>query len=235
MTSKQRDGTNTKQGAKTSNVINIFTGKDIRYASNPIIRIAPELDALEMLYSNTSNPEKLYSLKICCWALRKNGEIQGMVPWLNELMPCTEINDPLDGHWQGYRDPIRNEIFYHAPEYKVAELEASAAHFCKKNCDAITEQTIPDNIGTHAALTCDGFKTLTLIELHSWHLNAAGKVSGLFVNHKGINSSPILIGDKSLTEAQSHPDFKYFFQHRMANKIKNQDPDAMAAISLLID
>ena len=234
MGNKINEGSNNKQEACTK-VVSIFTGKSVRQADNPIIRIAPELDGLEMLYSNTSSPNKLYSLKICCWAIHANGSVQGMVPWLNKLMPCTEINDPLDGQWQGYRNPDNNEIFYHAPDYKVTELEAAARHFCPKGGKAIAEQEIPDSIGTHAALTHNGFKTLTLIEVHSWRLNKEGQIAGLFVDGDQVKASPVLNGDKSLLEAQSHADFKYFFQHRMANKIKNQDPEAMAAISLLIE
>jgi hypothetical protein len=236
--SKIKDEGNKKQGAKqktNSNVVSIFTGQSLTENDNPIIRIAPELDGLEMLYSNNSHPDKLYSLKICCWALRVNGEVHGMVPWLNKLVACTEINDPLDGHWQGYRDSANNNIFYQAPEYKVSELQAAALHFCPEGAKGIAEQEVPDSIGTHAALTHNGFKTLTLIEVHSWKLNSDGNVTGLFVDYDQANASPVLNGDKALLEAQSHPEFKYFFQHRMANKIKNQDPDAMEAISLLID
>lgn len=234
MSEQTKEGTNTKHGANHK-IISIFTGRPIYQAHNPIVRIAPELDGLEMLYSNASSPTKFYSLKICCWAIYANGAVQGMVPWLNKLMPCTEINDPLDGHWQGYRYPNHNEVFYHAPDYKVSELEAAAKHYCPKGAKSIAEQEIPDVIGTHAALTHDGFQTLTLIEIHGWRLNTHGEIEGLFVERKGTQLSPILNGDSSLVCAQKHPDFKYFFQHHMANKIKNQDPDAMAAISLLID
>ena len=234
MRNEINEGPNNKQEAKAK-VVSIFTGKSVHQADNPIIRIAPELDALEMLYSNASSPNKFYSLKICCWAIHANGAVQGMVPWLNKLMPCTEINDPLDGQWQGYRNPTNNEIFYNAPDYKISELEAAARHFCPKGGKDITEQEIPDSIGTHAALTNNGFKTLTLIPVHSWRLSKEGKITGLFVDGDQVKASPVLNGDKSLLEAQTHTDFKYFFQHRMANKIKNQDPEAMAAISLLIE
>ena len=29
--------------------------------------------------------------------------------------------------------------------------------------------------------------------------------------------------------------FRYFFQHQIANKLKDEDPEALAAISLLVD
>mgnify|MGYP001155644884 CR=1 FL=1 len=58
-------------GHKLDNVIDFFTGKpytplkDTRY-----IRLSPELDGLEMLYSNEASSDKLFSLKILAWGLR---------------------------------------------------------------------------------------------------------------------------------------------------------------------
>lgn len=225
-----------KQKNLTKNVVSIFTGEKLHgHSANPIVRIAPELDGLQMLYSNKAHPEKRYSLKIACWALRADESVQGMVPWLNQLMPCTEINDPLEGFWQGYLDPRSGHTFYHAPDYKVQELQAAARHFAPEGAKKIAVQEIPDTIGTHAALTHNGFKTLTLIEIHSWKLKKDGSVSGMFVDYPKARTSPVLNGDKALVEAESRSDFRYFFQHQMANKIKNQDPDAMAAISLLME
>ena len=46
------------------NVIDFFTRKPLSELSdNKLIRIAPELDGLEMLYSNAENPDKLFSVK----------------------------------------------------------------------------------------------------------------------------------------------------------------------------
>jgi len=33
--------------------------------------------------------------------------------------------------------------------------------------------------------------------------------------------------------ADKNADFKYFFQHHIANQLKSQNPEAMAAIALL--
>ncbi|MGB2533404.1 MAG: hypothetical protein ACPH95_06075, partial [Porticoccaceae bacterium] len=97
------------------NVIDIFTRKPISELSdNKIIRIAPELDGLEMLYSNAQNPEKLFSVRVLAWGLRTNGEVIGLVPWLDELIACDEINDPLNGQWQGYFDQGVEELFFTA-------------------------------------------------------------------------------------------------------------------------
>jgi hypothetical protein len=38
-----------------------------------------------------------------------------------------------------------------------------------------------------------------------------------------------------LYAAQTYENFRYFFQHQIANKIKAQDPEALAAISMLVD
>jgi hypothetical protein len=46
-------------------VIDIFTGKPTSELSDQkIIRVAAELDGLEMLYSNSENADKLFSIKI---------------------------------------------------------------------------------------------------------------------------------------------------------------------------
>ena len=89
----------------TDNVVDLFTGKSYSSPHNRrIIRLAPELDGLEMIYSNESHPEKFFSIKVLCWALRADGEVVGLVPWLDDIMPCTEIRDPLNGQWEGYYD-----------------------------------------------------------------------------------------------------------------------------------
>ena len=67
----------------TDNVVDLFTGKPYSSRLNRrIIRLAPELDGLEMIYSNETHPNKLFSVKVLCWALRADGEVVGLVPWL---------------------------------------------------------------------------------------------------------------------------------------------------------
>ena len=221
---------------KGNNVIDLFTGRPLGDTEKRFVRIAPELDNLEMLYSNDSAPNKLYSLKIVCWALRENGEVVALVPWLDDIVPCTEIDDPLNGRWEGYRDPGIDDIFYIPPTHKVVELETAAEYYdfhLDEPEDIIQE--LPDVIGTHAVLTENGFRTFSLIEVLSWRLHADGSLHGMLVDDEQVNSTPVLPGDQCLFSAQVHPDFKYFFQHRIANKIKQKDPEAMAAISTLIE
>lgn len=218
------------------NVFDFFSGRLLSEATNSIIRIAPEFDGLEMLYTNDSNPSKLFSLKIVCWALLESGDVVGMVPWLGEVVACPDIDDPLNGRFEGYRDPNYNDIFFTAPAHKVIELETAAEYYeTHRHHDDEIVQEIPDCIGTHAVLTNTGFRTFTLIEVLSWRLMGDGRLYGMLVDDNKIESTPVLPGDDCLFAAQEHENFRYFFQHRIANKIKEQDPEALAAISMLIE
>ncbi|MBT5388649.1 MAG: hypothetical protein HN817_09475 [Porticoccaceae bacterium] len=217
------------------NVIDIFTRKPLsELSNNKLIRIAPELDGLEMLYSNAENPEKLFSVKVLAWGLKLNGEVVGLVPWLDQLIACDEINDPLNGQWQGYYDQGVDELFFAAPLHKVVELE-TAADYYEYQCDSGQEviQEVPDGIGTHAVLSADGFQSITLKEVISWRLLHDGTVQAMLINEKTMHSTPVLPGDDCLYAADKNGDFCYFFQHHIANKLKSQDPDALAAISVL--
>ena len=219
------------------NVIDFFTRKPIsETASNRLIRIAPELDGLEMLYSNSVNQDKLFSVKILAWGLRSTGEVIGLVPWLDELVPCDEINDALNGQWQGYYDAGVDELFYSAPLHKIVELE-TAADYYEYQCNSDREiiQEIPDTIGTHAVLSADQFISITLKEVVSWRLRQDGSVSAMLIDDSKMISTPVLPGDDCLFESEDCVDFHYFFQHHIANKIKSQDPEAMAAISTLTE
>ena len=218
------------------NVYDLFTGKPVQWQDDKIIRIAPELDGLEMLYSNDTSPDKLYSLKILCWGLTENGNTVGMVPWLDGITPCTSLQDPLNGHWRGYYDPIFDDVFYEAPQHKQLELKSASDyyHYHFYNPEDILQE-IPDPIGTHAVFSEDGFQSFTMVEVLSWRLFNNGQIIGMIVDDDKVQTTPVLPGDACLYEAQHHPHFKYFFQHRIANKIKARDPDALAAMSLLID
>ncbi|HET8707248.1 MAG TPA: hypothetical protein VFM46_13175, partial [Pseudomonadales bacterium] len=204
--------------------------------TNRIVRVSPEFDGMEILYTNDSTPNKLYSLKIVCWALREDGEVVGMVPWLNDIVAAPDINDPLNGRWEGYRDPGIDSIFYQAPAHKVIELQSAADYYEYEDSNpSDIIQEIPDSLGTHAVLTANGFQSFSLVEVLSWRLLADGSLQGMLIDADKVKSTPVLPGDACLFPAQSHRDFRYFFQHRIANKIKERDPEAMAAISLLIE
>ena len=219
------------------NVIDIFTRRPLsEYLNNRLIRLAPELDGLEMLYSTAGHEDKLFSVKILAWGLRAYGEVIGLVPWLNQLIPCDEINDPNNGQWQGYYDNGVDEVFYAAPLHKVVELE-TAADYYEYECDSGDEiiQEVPDTIGTHAVLSADNFHSITLKEVVSWRLFHDGRISGMLVDENKVVSTPVLPGDDCLFAADQHKDFHYFFQHHIANKLKSQDPEALAAIAMLVE
>jgi hypothetical protein len=219
-----------------SNVVDLFTGEPIETsASRRFIRLSPELDGLEMLYSNSSSGTDLYSLKILCWGLKANGEVVGLVPWLNSIVACPEIQDPLDGHFEGYYDPGIEEIFYDAPIHKIVELETAAEYFEFENGEAEeVVQEIPDTIGTHGVFMDAERENLTLAEVVSWRLHASGEILGMLIDHDNVLTTPVLPGDDCLYAAQEAEGFRYFFQHHIANKIKAEDPEALAAIAALV-
>jgi len=221
----------------SSNVIDIFTGDTwSEKQQKRFIRLAPEIDGMEMLYTNEQNPNKLFTLKILCWGLRENGEIDDLVPWLDKIVPCTEIDDPLQGTWQGYYDPGIEQIFFEAPEHKVSELDAAADYYqyeVENEDDVIQE--ISDNIGTHAVLSGDQFQSITLAEVVSWRLKANGDMSAMLIDEKLVETTPVLPGDPCLFSANEREDFQYFFQHHIANKLKEKDPEAIAAIASLMN
>ncbi len=227
----------TSDTAHNSNVIDLFTRKP--YVSRDearFIRLSLELDGIEMLYSNESNNDRLFSLKILAWGLRANGEVTGLVPWLNALIPCNEIHDPIHGRWEGYYDPGVDEIFFDAPMHKVIELETAAEYFdyiCESPDEVIQE--LPDTLGTHAVFSDKEHKTLILQEIISWRLHNDGSILGMLIDPSKVESTPVLPGDECLYPAQSKNNFRYFFQHHIANKIKSEDPDALAAMSLLVE
>jgi hypothetical protein len=223
--------------ALPDNVIDLFSRKPLSQLEKaPFIRLSPELDGLEMLYSNKSHPGKFFSLRILCWALRDSGEVVGLVPWMTDIVPCVEIEDPLEGRFEGYYDPGIDEIFYDAPDHKIIELETSASYYqfhCSHSEEVIQE--IPDNIGTHAVLTSKVPNTLLLTEVISWQLLCNGQIHAMLIDGSKPHQTPVLPGSDSLYSAQDHPDFRYFFQHTIANKLKEMDPEALAAVAALVE
>ncbi len=221
------------------NVIDFFSGKPLEdLEQERIIRLSPEIDGLCMLYSNQKNPEKYFAVKLLCWGLKWNGEVVGLVPWLNKVTACDEIQDPLNGRFEGYYDPDIDGIFFDAPMHKVVELETALAYFetlDEENEEKDILQMIPDNIGTHAILLDEESESLTLTEVNSWQLRASGSIEGMIIDHDNVNDTPILMTDEHLYPANEHSHFRYYFQHNIANQIKREDPEALAAIKVLLD
>ncbi len=229
--------TDSFERAIEGNIYDIFTGEAWSEQKNKrFIRLAPEMDGLEMLYTNDLHPDKLFTLKILCWGLRENGEVEGLVPWLDSVLPCTQIDDPLHGSWQGFFDPGIEQVFFDAPDHKIAELSTAADYYqfdCESDQDIVQE--IPDTIGTHAVFSNDSFSSITLAEVVSWQLKHNGSLSATLINEDMVSATPVLPGDPCLIRADERKDFQYFFQHHIANKLKEKDPEAIAAIASLIN
>ena len=108
------------------------------------MRLAPELDGFEVLYSNQHGHPKvgqeLFSVNILFWALLDNGAFVGMIPWFDELIICTDLNCPSKGFFQGYYDPGLDQIIPQVPGHKCIELITAADYFqgsfrCKSPAD----------------------------------------------------------------------------------------------------
>jgi hypothetical protein len=219
------------------NVYDLFTGQPVgKTSSRQFVRLAPELDGLEMLYSNKLNPGKVFAMRILCWGLRGDGEVVGLIPWMEKITPCPEVSDPLDGHFEGYYDPGIDEVFFEAPIHKIVELETSAEYYeYESDNPQDVVQEIPDTIGTHAVFNAPDSYHLILTEIVSWQLRNDGSLHAMVVDNDKCKQTPVLPGDDCLYSASEHKHFRYFFQHHIANKIKEQDPEALAAIAMLVE
>ena len=115
----------------------------------------------------------------------------------------------------------------------MQELDAAISFFGKPQPGHQTIQEIPDTIGTHAVFSEDDFHTISLMEVVSWQLSADGSLAAMVAEENGLVETPVLPGAGCLIQAQQLPDFRYFFQHGIANKLKERDPEALAAVAML--
>lgn len=219
------------------NVIDFYSGKPLsEVAQERFIRLAPENDGLCMLYTMDSKPDQFFSIPILCWGLRWNGDVVGLVPWMDSVYACPDIQDTDNGNWEAYYDPDVDQVFHEAPLHKTFELETAVAYFENHlDCEADdTLQEIPDNIGTHALLIDNDKQTLNLTEVISWRLQGDGSIHGTLVDESKTHTTPILVGDDCLYAAVDNPQFFCYFSHKTANEIKNHEPEAMATIARLL-
>jgi hypothetical protein len=220
------------------NVIDLFSRETTNALKQQrIIRVAPEYDGICMLYSNNhTRGNKLFTLKVLCWGLKANGDIVGLVPWLNKVYECETLNDPVHGQWEGYYDADRECIFSQPLTHKALELEQAVDYFEQPHQDEDEViQEIPDTIGTHAMLNAEDKNSLILTEVISWRLLGDGSIEGMLIDEDGVTETPVLAGDPCLYPVTENPNFRFFFQHHIANQIKSEDPDALAAIAMLFD
>ncbi|GAB2785039.1 hypothetical protein GCM10027040_08960 [Halomonas shantousis] len=204
-------------------------------ARRRLIRLAPELDGLEMIYHLASNPDTLYGMPLLAWGLREGGDVVGLVPWMEELTPCHELDDPEHGHFVGYRDPETEEIFQSPPDHKVFELEHAAAYFDYEETSQPTLiQQLPDTLGTHALCMDESDEPWQLKQVFGWRLYSNGEIEALLVDESKIEHTPVLAGDACLYSGHSRHNVVYFFQRTVANLIKQEDPDTLEALALMV-
>lgn len=234
-----------------SNVVNLFTGQSIDESPEArIVRIVGEQNGTRMLYANYDHPERLIAVPILCWALTESGEIFGMVPWLDEILPCHEIEEKYSVCWEGYFNIEDDDIFFEPPAESTAQLTVAArfpTHLTRKinptsqsnSALAYTPvtlnviQEIPDPVGTHALLINSDSDSLLLTSIVSWALDENGEIHGMLADDSAIEKLPVLPGDECLFSATSAENFKCYFQRDIAEQIRTQNPKTLEAIEQL--
>jgi hypothetical protein len=208
---------------------------------NKIIRITSELDGLEAIYSSDLSADHLFSIKILFWALLDNGQVCAVIPWLKDIVTTHDMHSD-QGRWQGYYYATQDRIMFKPPEHKIKELqmghqfyqEQEKLSLVENSVRVIHRQELPDHLGTHAAFKeCDQ-KGFNLKPVISWKLANDGQLCAMIPKENNPPITP-LPGSKELIAANDVPGFRYYFQHGIASKLKHQDPDAVTAVSLLID
>ncbi len=218
------------------NVVNFFTGKPFQKTNKSFIRIVPEYDGVEALYRNVRAPKKIFGLNIICWGLTENGDVVGLVPWLNKIVAGSDIDASLYGSFEGYHNPQLGTVSTLSPEHKVAELRTAAHLYLGESPDKSAEllQEIPDTVGTHAVFNKPSCNQLFLAEIQSWKLTQNGQLQGMIINQNKVKTTPVLPGDQCLSVAQGRKHFRYFFQYHIANKLKSKDPETLSAVATLM-
>lgn len=220
---------------RPAQIIDLETMRHRLRARKRLVRLSPELDGLEMLYYLASDPDTLYGMPLLAWGLREDGQVAGLVPWMESLAPCHELDDPEYGHFVGYRDPETREIFHTAPEHKVAELQHAAAYFdYEETQDVSLTQQLPETQGTHALCMDGDDKPWQLKQIFAWHLYSNGDVDAMLVDDTRVASLPVLAGDECLYPGRSRHQTLYFFQRNIANRIRNEDPETLEALALMV-
>ena len=242
-----------KQIEPPTNVVNLFTKKSISaHTDQRIVRVCAEHNGARMLYSTADRPERLVAVPILCWALLEDGSVSGIVPWLNQVLPCKEVESKFNIVWEGYYCSIDENIFVDAPAEVIATLSIAArfnSSVLTKNKNALSNtaasvnndtdwhivQEIPDPIGTHALLVNESSQSLILTAVVSWTLDEHGGLHGMLADDAQIDKLPVLPGDGCLFSADEDTGFKCFFPRDIAEQIRIQNPETMEAIEELFN
>ncbi|MBR9771984.1 hypothetical protein C6W88_16005 [Halomonas litopenaei] len=220
---------------RPARVIDLESMRQRQLARRRLVRLAPELDGLEMVYRLDAHPDTLYGMPILAWGMRENGDIVGLVPWMESLTPCEQLDDPDHGHFVGYRDPETEELFDQPPEHKEMELAHAAAYFEYEDTRETTLiQSLPDHQGTHALCMDEEGAPWQLKQVFGWRLYSDGTIESLLADENLIETVPVLPGDACLYPGHSRHRVVYFFQRQIANRIRQEDPATLEALAMMV-
>ncbi|MGO2880456.1 MAG: hypothetical protein ACTIDT_10925 [Halomonas sp.] len=223
------------QSPRSAQVIDLDTVRLRQQAQKSLVRLAPELDGLEMVYQLAASPDSYFGMPILAWGLRADGHVVGLVPWMETLTACQEVDSQENGYFVGYRDPETEEIFESPPDHKYHELTAAADYFeYEASGDVTLIQQIPDTLGTHALCMNHPNAPWHMKPVYGWRLYSDGSIDALLADEEKATMTPILLGDKCLYSARScHPSV-YYFQRHIANRILEEDPATLETLAMMV-
>ena len=220
---------------RSAQVIDLETVRQRQQARKCLVRLAPELDGLEMVYQLAASPDTYYGLPILAWGLREDGNVVGLVPWMESLAACHELDSHESGFFVGYRDPETDEIFELPPDHKYDELNAAASYFEYEASSEITLiQQLPDTLGTHALCMNHPNAPWHMKPVYGWRLYSDGSIEAMVADDQKATMTPILLGDKCLYDAHSRHQTVYLFQRHIANRILEEDPATLEALAMMV-
>lgn len=220
---------------RSAQVIDLESVRQRHQAQQRLVRLAPELDGMEMVYQLASDPESYYGMPILAWGLRGQDEIVALVPWMDTLAVCHELQQSESGRFVGYRDPEIDDVCTLPPEHKYQELLAAADYFeYEDSSEPTLIQQLPDTLGTHALCMDHPDHPWHLKQVHGWRLYSDGHIDALLADDTKPCLSPILLSDDCLYSAQTRHKLVYFFQRHIANRILDEDPATLDALALMV-
>ncbi|HSH47679.1 MAG TPA: hypothetical protein VK991_03725 [Halomonas sp.] len=220
---------------RPAQVVDLETMRQRQQARRRLVRLAPEHDGLEMVYRLSTESDTHYSMPLLAWGLREDGEVVGLVAWMESLTPCQRLDDPEHGRFVGYRDPETEELFDSPPEHKVIELEQASTYFDYEETQGTALiQQLPENQGTHALCMNSAQTPWQLKQVFGWHLYNDGSIEALLADEQLVEMTPILPGDSCLYPGHSRHRAVYFFQREIANRIRNEDPATLEALAIMV-
>ncbi len=212
-----------------------FPAQRSKAEQRKILRLSPEYDGQCLLYKHQAlSSEKLYAIRILCWARLADGRTVALVPWLGGVSRCIDLDNPQTGQASGYYDPKTERCYSAVPNHHITALDTvleNAPPSRTTNSQAVQE--IPDMIGSHAAILNDE-QEYVLESVVSWQLCDNGEMKAMLADPKKITQLPVLAGDPCLYAAQDNSGFRYYFQYHIANQIKNGGAMSTRALNKLL-